>query len=280
MINSQSLLKPLPWVPGFNSNHPLARNVAGAWPMWENSGLMVADVSGNGHHLTITSPATPCWTAGKYGPEVIVNNGPYLSNTTMPKITVCPFSVAVIGFDDKSAVNAAIVGSRASANAGWTLDLEEWNNTGKVGITYRAVANYSDFGSTNYSTPTIPTVVLWSVPASGGVPHLCVNGIISVYNGTIGAMSASDLDGILIGCGMRDGGVLDKMHGNVALAVVWRNRLLNDIEMQDFTADPWAMFRPANPWRRMPLYTGATSVSGAPPSALPHWYYEQMRKAQ
>lgn len=84
-------LPPALWCPGVNRTSPLFNKLQAAFPLWERSGLMVKDYSGNGYTVDLTgtasSPTPVSWSKQwltNFGPAPWFNAGGSPSSITLP----------------------------------------------------------------------------------------------------------------------------------------------------------------------------------------------------
>ena len=224
--------------------NPLAQGLVGFWAMTEGSGEIVHDLSGRNNHGTLTNmdPAADWvgsqsgWALDFDGSDDIVELGVsrvYLPSTTQPLtvlVTARPSAIGLeayservftvrrthpsqsallLGFDDSSKAFYFNGTSRTEIASG--ISVGTWYT---LGVTYSGSSSTTWFQGMQATSPDGA-----SFAAAGG----------DVYRARIGA-----------------GPEVQWYHGAVSACGVW-HRVLSAAEVAAWTADPFALLRPAEP---------------------------------
>jgi len=211
--------------------HPRYRGVLGHWLIGEGGGVTVRDISGHGHHGTLTNmdPATD-WVMGLQGPELDFDadndHVDFGGNDTI-----------VLGSND------------------WSMNA--WVNL-KANGNYRTIFSNSGSGGNSTALLTDASAAFWFINDAG---QLLILGSVMVTGRLInltatkqGSTCSVYIDGKFIASGTRDGdfnfgmigGRIDasQMFDGQISAVRIYNRVLTLPEIQSLFTDPFLEFAP------------------------------------
>lgn len=217
-----------------NWGHPLAQNLVGCWLMNEGGGLFVRDSARRNDGVI----SGALWQSSLKG-KVLYFDGTddYIDNSTLTSITG-DFTLVCWADDDGSASFNTLLSSKSIGNSGWTFRSEQFNNTGKVGITWWGVGDYV----TNIATPSG-----WAFYAA---VHNNSNNTVDIYvNNSSQRLVVGNIlthsNGLVIGAGHRAGGyvVASFMNGKIAHTYIY-NRALSPSEIQQLYSEPYCFIQP------------------------------------
>jgi len=265
-----SILKPPLWAPGIVPSHPINRGLVGAWPMWEGSGNVVHDVSGNGNHGTLTGMAADDWVQSPYGHALDLDGSN--DHILMPLVVASPpFSVVSLFRASASVQYLFSISDTGSLNNSHVLESRQ--ASGYARVYSNSSGGYGQaraFGTYSVGEWYI-AVGVWAADDS----RTCyLAGIASGSDATL--ISPTGLDETRIG----SNGSSSPSYGpmQAALTLLY-NRALTAAEIAQLYADPWAGFRQQD---ETALWSAATQGGGTPPGlAMPvaMHHYRQMRCA-
>lgn len=226
-------LKPRLGTP-LNKSHRLSKGLVGCWLMNEGGGKTVYDLSGNGHKGTFVNQTT--WVSGKYGPATYYDGTDDVIAIPNRIWHDSKFTVVVgLSSADLTATVSALAGSRDTANKGWSVRLEQWNDTGKFGFTVEGVGDYA-------SILDSPTEGICAVSVvDGSLVTYFVNGQFDTD--AIGAINNPDTAGLYIGGVGTWGGIDADYKGNIEF-VLYYDRALSNSELLQLYRNPFCMFEP------------------------------------
>jgi len=211
------------------SGHSLADGLVGAWLMNEGSGDTVADYAGTADFTNISGPD---WVDG--GLDFIQANSDYMSVTTSGLPQDFPFTIiAIVNNGASPGLSSSICAYNDGTLDGYTLKMEQYNNTGYIGFTIHGSLDYSRADS-NLTTPANRSIVSAIVTASN--INLGMNGYFDdiTHSGTI----LGTLNNFQIGRTRSS----DYLDSNVETIYIY-NRALSAEEIASLHADPYQMFR-------------------------------------
>lgn len=156
------------------------------------------------------------------------------------KFTV--FTVAVIS--SQGTLSSAVCGTRetvSSPNKGFSLKVEQYNATGKIGITF---GNVSDYLFNSIATPADGVRFSLSVVVNGSNATANLNGRQSETI-SVGQMQPTSTKGFVIGAWAprATNSVGDPFDGKVSVTYLY-NRALSASEIASLHVNPYQMFQP------------------------------------
>jgi hypothetical protein len=249
-----------PRVPIWQTGHPLARGCIACLPLHEGSGFPADVIT----RAVASFSAAPSWNASPFGPGISLSGSSGL---------ILPSSVCNGNIETTSVI---VIVKPGSGGASTQIVYEPWNNQYSVSrypISLRRVAT-SKFSAFAYDGDQLPTVttaedypdgawyVLATTRSAKSSLSIYVNGILAASgNDTTSATSANGLP-VSIGNRQDGNGAFGEngLVGDIAGILVY-NRVLRSAEVNELSADPFALVRPHSRLI-VPL-----TLSGAAPSA-------------
>ena len=265
---ASDIVKPQMWAPGIRYDHPLARRLVLAMPLWEGGGFTTADLSGNGNHGSLAAPVS--WRASSVGvsPEFyVVGDASCKIESDFILDTSLPFTISWAAkldaytdsfpgewsmYTDKGSA-FYIFGSNTSGAygplwfGGWVDFMYAVASTAWqaerltqqfYAITYNGLGNTTMGNYTLYRNGLVEAIAVGGNPGADG-PGTTTIGLVSgttEYDGTVSYLNVYQEE--------FSARVIEELHG-----------------------DPWDMYRP----RRRTYFIPATQGAGAPESGQPTW---------
>lgn len=200
-------------------------SIVGCFPSESTEAAWLDDNSSNGNDLTNTGAV---FSGGKFtfdGSDDLTNTGATWSSTgdwTM-----------YVKIDNGSTETSemGVFSSRSTVpNKGICLKNEQWDNSGKVGLTFFSVADY-----TSSSNSPIDDAFIFAVhDDSANKLYIYVNGVSSEIN--VGSVVAADLNGFVVGSLYRGNAYSARFNGDIYETSLWTD-VLDSTDISDITTN-------------------------------------------
>jgi hypothetical protein len=217
------------WWPGINRQHPLARGLTHAWPMWEGSGLYTEDIVGKTAASFVNMTAKEAWGASTFGSCIrIETSGDYINagdpavllNSALGTISMW----ATVNWDYDDGVNHYFWDTSTNR----FLLFKQTDNT---------LALYTNSSSRGTGTYTFSAGELVNLTVHWPENKLWVNGRMTIdfTDGNLGSPTGTFF------WGARNTAA-SILNGRIHQVLLY-NRALPELEIVALAGDPWAMFR-------------------------------------
>lgn len=230
-MNTKELVKKYNHI--FHTDFTQDANCQLAWLFSEGSGTSVADESPNGRAGTFASANNPAWQSADVpaGHDYAVTFGStskYIYNTDF-NLAASGFTLITLIKPTNNATPNKIGSSRSGSNTGWAVNLNTYNNTGYIGVTY--------FGKGDYASTVAPAND-WEYYA---ITNAASSNTIKVYRGANTSnisvvKSTPGYAGIIAGCGHRSSGYIEPLYGYMA-EFAYFDRELTSTEIAEINAN-------------------------------------------
>ena len=255
-IHSQWKTKPPPGTP-VDWSHPLARGLAGAWPLNERAGLVVSNAASCGHTNNGALVNGPTWGPGPNGSAVnmVSASSQYIECGNFPAL------------NGASQVTMFLSGLEGASNKNWMfgrittgiqrIGLIQFSNGslyafansggGDFYIQVATVVPLSTLGLTfDGAQPTNPTKLVFYINGKATTTG---------YYGTPGTQILSSTDTVQMG----RYAATNYSDGLYDTALMWIGRALTPGEMASIHANPWQLYAPPSFHRFAQPYTAVGS---------------------